>query len=1258
MVTQQEKLELSIDDDWSDALYSARLAATQSTADGMELDSADVLLPASGAAAGVGALRVPVRIARALFPYQREAVEWMWRLHQDRVGGILGDEMGLGKTIMVAALLGSLRHSGLLRPSLVVCPATVISHWVKELTTWYPPLRVLVLHDSSLALRNGRVQREGLLRSLWARGDVLLTTYESLRVYGGLLGEGRWGYCVLDEGHRIRNPDAAVAVEAKKLRCVHRLILTGAPIQNKLKELWSLVDFAVPGRLGSLKLFEAQFADPIAAGGWTHASSLQIQTAVQCALVLRSLIAPYLLRRLKKDIVSVLPTKTEQVLFCRLAPGQRAEYRAYLHSREVQSIFDDGDGRYASSFSSSAARLSTSSASLRHASQSGGGAVKRLMAFKAINVLRKICNHPLLTTYRFEDEGRGGRTASARKRSFGSTSVATKSYARLGLHNAAGSREAAEFDSSHSDDSQGGGRKGGGRPGGEPPKLGVFREDSAALLAGSGKLQVLAEVLRLWKAGGHRALVFCQGRQTLSMLEHYVQEAGYRYLRMDGATPVRDRHALVEAYNSNPKWFLFLLTTRVGGVGINLAGADRVIIFDPDWNPATDIQARERAWRLGQTRHVTIFRLITAGTIEEKMYQRQVYKTALQQRVLIDPTNKRLFDMKDMKELFQLDEPVDSHGTDAEARPASSASLRGSCGNATKGSATAGEEEGGAAPALASVTGLSRSEDYLDPGTRPAKPIESPAVEPSSLARNGDDIGDVDSMYEEAEEYSPMAAAEMTKSAKYRRHRDGGGAASQTAVLQALYGQAAPNGAPAILPVGSNAGSGTLDAVAAALEDAGLEGLSAVERAMVKDRAARLVAQVTASIMAEPLQRLSQTAKKDVDRGVFRLRGEANADDAFHPKRDKSVGKKRTKHKAEKEKKRKTHKKDKKEKKMKAEKAEKKAKQTPEPVADISSSYLAETAFLDGDILGSTRALGSVAASSISIANAGMSGRLSAGPAELIAETCIPAVTPPVRRAEQHSARLSLLFLRRRCDMFGSYVVRTALSASWQAWKSDRDVTLSYMDQSSPAHAAHALLPFVASFSSSFDYVDPMMGRAHFFAVPPLYLPDAGPYLGPEHATEYDSLNGRAPALDRRTLPSAPQQRTLLPASRAPTWDITQVTYSGRERLRAQARRWTMTIRALPPAPRPIALAAREGLEAGTSRAPALSSVEGVVRTWGPAPLVDPYLAAFAPPSGPPSRSPESESSEGSGSGLGGDPLSSAALLRTLSLLSIAGARR
>ncbi|GFR43344.1 hypothetical protein Agub_g4266, partial [Astrephomene gubernaculifera] len=357
-----------------------------------------------------------------------------------------------------------------------------------------------------------------------------------------------------DEGHKIRNPDSEITLVCKQLHTVHRLILSGSPIQNRLAELWSLFDFIFPGKLGTLPVFQAQFAVPIQVGGYANASPLQATTAFRCALVLRDLIAPYLLRRRKADVATQLPAKTEQVLFCTLLPEQVQLYRAYLASKEVGEILE-GSRR----------------------------------ALSGIDILRKICNHPDLLER--------------------ATGQAAEDY-------------------------------------GNPCR--------------SGKLRVAERVLASWQAAGHKALLFCQTQQMLDIVEKLAAGRGWRYHRMDGGTPVGARARLIDDFNGRPEVFLFLLTTKVGGLGVNLTGASRVLLYDPDWNPSTDIQARERAWRIGQSRPVTIYRLITAGTIEEKVYHRQIYKNFLTNKVLRDPRQKRFFTSRDISELFTLGPEYDT----------------------------------------------------------------------------------------------------------------------------------------------------------------------------------------------------------------------------------------------------------------------------------------------------------------------------------------------------------------------------------------------------------------------------------------------------------------------------------------------------------------------------------------------------------------------------------------------------------------------
>jgi len=472
--------------------------------------------------------------------------------------------MGLGKTIQIVTYFAGLHFSGLFKPSVIVCPATVMKQWQEEFNTWWPELRICIMHTSS----SSKTGFEKLIERVasWNNG-VLITTYESLRIYHEIMIEQEWGYIgkyhwvvllntciVLDEGHKIRNPDAATTLACKRFNTPNRIILSGTPIQNNLKELWSLFDFCFPGKLGTLPVFLSQFAIPITQGGYTNATKFQVQTAYRCSCVLRDLIKPYLLRRLKKDVKHQLPEKKENVIFCKLTNYQVAVYDQYLQGREVKKTLE---GEH--------------------------------LLFKAITNLRKVCNHPDIVEL--------------------GTATKPVDY-------------------------------------GNPSR--------------SGKMMVVEKLLTLWKEQNHRVLLFSQSRMMLDILEEFIKEKGYTYRRMDGTTSVKDRIPMINSFNKDDNIFIFLLTTKVGGLGVNLTGANRIILFDPDWNPSTDLQALERAWRLGQKKQVTVYRLMTSGTIEEKMYHRQIFKQFLSNKVLKDPRQKRFFKSNDLHELFTLGKEYDS----------------------------------------------------------------------------------------------------------------------------------------------------------------------------------------------------------------------------------------------------------------------------------------------------------------------------------------------------------------------------------------------------------------------------------------------------------------------------------------------------------------------------------------------------------------------------------------------------------------------
>lgn len=363
------------------------------------------------------------------------------------------------------------------------------------------------------------------------RGLAVLVTYEGMRSMHAALCAIEWTAVCLDEGHRVRNPNAEVSKVCKLVPCYHRLILSGTPIQNTLTELWSLFDFIYPGRLGTLPVFQAEFCEPIRTGGYAGANALKVEIATKTAGILQRIVKPYLLRR-RKDQVTLpvpLPEKTEHVIFCTLTAKQREMYMTVLGSQEVEAIIQN-----------------------------------RMMPFRALSTLRKICNHPCLLT---DDD----RTLLSGDR-YSSTGRLLRQPPTKGSHGFGYNRSssAAKNKAPITDDD----------------------DDSEDEIvnpnvnwADSGKLNVLSKILPMWQQQGHKVLLFSQTRSMLNVLEIlFRKHFNFRYLRLDGSTAVSKRSSIIERFNSDPSIFLILLTTRTGGVGISLTGADRVLLLDPGMN--------------------------------------------------------------------------------------------------------------------------------------------------------------------------------------------------------------------------------------------------------------------------------------------------------------------------------------------------------------------------------------------------------------------------------------------------------------------------------------------------------------------------------------------------------------------------------------------------------------------------------------------------------------------------------------------------
>ncbi|KAL1204052.1 Protein CHROMATIN REMODELING 24 [Cardamine amara subsp. amara] len=529
------------------------------------------------------------KIATMLYPHQREGLKWLWSLHTQGKGGILGDDMGLGKTMQICSFLAGLFQSKLIKRALIVAPKTLLPHWMKELATVGLSQMTREFYGTSTKAR------EYDLHHILEGKGVLLTTYDIVRnntkalkgdhLYTDEDDEDgiKWDYMILDEGHLIKNPNTQRAKSLLEIPSFHRIIISGTPIQNNLKELWALFNFSCPGLLGDKNWFKQNYEHYIIRGTDKNATDREQRIGSTVAKNLREHIQPFFLRRLKSEVfgddaaTSKLSKKDEIVVWLRLTACQRQLYEAFLNSEIVLSAFDGSP-------------------------------------LAALTILKKICDHPLLLTKRAAEDVLEGMESTLTQEEAG---VAE----RLAMHIA---------DNVDTDDFQ-------------------TKNDSI-----SCKLSFIMSLLDNLIPEGHRVLIFSQTRKMLNLIQDSLTSNGYSFLRIDGTTKAPDRLKTVEDFQEGHVAPIFLLTSQVGGLGLTLTKADRVIVVDPAWNPSTDSQSVDRAYRIGQTKDVIVYRLMTSATVEEKIYRKQVYKGGLFKTATEHKEQIRYFSQQDLRELFSL----------------------------------------------------------------------------------------------------------------------------------------------------------------------------------------------------------------------------------------------------------------------------------------------------------------------------------------------------------------------------------------------------------------------------------------------------------------------------------------------------------------------------------------------------------------------------------------------------------------------------
>lgn len=448
---------------------------------------------------------VPKGLKVELRPYQRAALGWLQFLTELRAGGILADDMGLGKTLTTLALLQWRKERATdAKPSLVVAPTSVLTNWLREASRFAPELRVVLLHGDR------RIERQAQAR----RADLVITSYGVLRSDVEFLSSIDWRVVAMDEAQTIKNAGSNTSEAARRLEAEQRLALSGTPVENRLGELWAIMDFVNPKLLGTLRDFERRFEAPI-----THDGD------AMAAARLRAIVRPFVLRRTKREVLTELPAKQEVTRVVSLSPGQRKLYdamAAILRDEVGREVKEKGTGRSA------------------------------FHVLTALLRLRQMACDPRLV-----DAGADG--------------------------------------------------------------------------ALSAKRETFLELVRQLRDEGRRALVFSGFRQLLELWRADLDREGIAYEYLDGTTS--DRDARVHRFQTATAT-LFLISLKAGGTGLNLTAADTVIHLDPWWNPAVEEQATDRAHRMGQTRHVTVYRLVAEGTVEEKIQSLKARKRDLADAVV------------------------------------------------------------------------------------------------------------------------------------------------------------------------------------------------------------------------------------------------------------------------------------------------------------------------------------------------------------------------------------------------------------------------------------------------------------------------------------------------------------------------------------------------------------------------------------------------------------------------------------------------
>ncbi|ELR09440.1 hypothetical protein VC83_01913 [Pseudogymnoascus destructans] len=647
--------------------------------------------------------------------YQLEGLTWMYEICAQGMSGILADEMGLGKTIQTISLIALLREKEkYLGPHLIVAPLSTLSNWVEEFQKWTPTVPVLLYHGDPAKreeLRTTKITKHLENGRPTSKFPVVCTSYDIILRDKNYLSHINWEFIIIDEGHRLKNFNSQLFQELRKFTSATRLLISGTPLQNNLKELWSLLNFLLPTVFVDWEAFESWFDFSDLQDEEGTEEFIADQKKQELVKKIHLVLQPLLLRRIKADVEHMLPRKREYVLYAPMTEQQTELYdilsdksqdaRKYLENKVVERITGARNASKGSTKTTTKAARSTAppkvesdseekvplSVSIRTRKAKAELEQKpatRLNAFEMMMVGKKKAMPPRTPSKaslkrKSSDDSIASSAKSIKSSRQSTPATASKSKPKRKSYKEADAsdedklsddefeaklaEELAEADIASSSDSDDESRELAktlemAKREIATKKLGnplmqlrlvcnsphnfynPWSADSKmpideTLVSSSGKMLLLDRLLNALFAANHKVLIFSQFKTQLDILEDYARDLrSWNVCRIDGGVAQDDRRQQIKDFNGDPEHRLFLLSTRAGGQGINLASADTVVLFDSDWNPQQDLQAIDRAHRIGQTRPVVVFRLATKGTVEEELLMSADAKRRLEKLVI------------------------------------------------------------------------------------------------------------------------------------------------------------------------------------------------------------------------------------------------------------------------------------------------------------------------------------------------------------------------------------------------------------------------------------------------------------------------------------------------------------------------------------------------------------------------------------------------------------------------------------------------